>query len=54
MYHDFVEVTTESILEFTKQVGGNRAPVWDKNEVNEIVIAQVIKRSMLFHVTLLW
>ena len=40
-YHDFVEVATETILEHTKVVDGKVVPMWDREEVDEIVIAQV-------------
>lgn len=43
-YNDFVEAATESISEYTKVVDGKSVPVWNKEEVDEIVIAQVIFR----------
>ena len=36
-----MEVATETIMEYTKEVGGKHVPMWDKEEVDEIVIAQV-------------
>ena len=38
-YNDFVEVATEAIMEYAKEVGGRH--MWDNDEVEEIVIAQV-------------
>ncbi|XP_057380168.1 cytochrome P450 3A41-like [Daphnia carinata] len=43
-YHDFVEVATNAIMEYTKTVNGKEMPMWDREEVDEIVISQ----SMLF------
>lgn len=40
-YHDFIEVATEAIGEFTKDVDGVKKAMWEKEEVDEIVIAQV-------------
>lgn len=42
-YHDFIEMATEAIGEFSKDVNGEAKPMWEKDEVNEIVIAQVIQ-----------
>lgn len=40
-YHDFVEIATEAIMEYTKKVDGKEVPMWNREEVDEIVIAQV-------------
>ena len=40
-YHDFVEASTESIGDYTKEINGKTVPMWNKEEVDEIVIAQV-------------
>lgn len=40
-YHDFIEVATEAIMESTRTVGGESVPMWQQEEVDEIVIAQV-------------
>lgn len=42
-YHDFIEVATETISDYSKEVDGKKVPMWNREEVNEIVIAQVIK-----------
>ena len=41
-YHDFIELATESVSEITKEVNGSTVPVFTREEVDEIVIAQVI------------
>ncbi|XP_046646973.1 cytochrome P450 3A24-like [Daphnia pulicaria] len=43
-YNDFVEVATEAIMEHTKTVNGKQVPIWNREEVDEIVTSQ----SMLF------
>ncbi len=40
-YHDFVEAATETIMEYKKEVNGEMVPIWTREEVDEIVIAQV-------------
>ena len=40
-YHDFIETATEAILEHKKEVDGKTVPMWTKEEVEEIVVAQV-------------
>nr|CAH0107507.1 unnamed protein product [Daphnia galeata] len=49
-YHDFVEVATESIIEYTKTVGNKEVPSWNREEVDEIVTAQTefTKQSLFF------
>lgn len=39
-YDDFVEVATEAIIEYVQKIGEKH--MWNKEEVDEIVIAQVI------------
>ena len=46
-YHDFVEVATESIIEYTKTVGNKEVPSWNREEVDEIVTAQVTRSTSL-------
>ena len=41
-YHDFVEIAAEAINEYKKEVDGKEVPMWDKEEVDEIVIAQSV------------
>ena len=41
-YHDFIEVAREAIAEYTREVDGKQVPMWNEEEVDEIVIAQVI------------
>nr|CAH0107693.1 unnamed protein product [Daphnia galeata] len=41
-YNDFVEAATETISGYTKQVNGKTMPMWDKEEVDETVIAQSV------------
>lgn len=36
-----MEISAESIGHYTKQVDGKTVPMWDKEEIEEIVIAQV-------------
>ena len=45
-YHDFVEVATETIMEYTKQIGSQHTSMWGKEEVDEIVIAQVLNMKI--------
>ena len=40
-YYDFPETATESISSFTKQENGKTVPMWNKEQVDEIVAAQV-------------
>lgn len=40
-YHDFIEVATSAISSFTKVENGKEMPLWNMEEVNEIVTAQV-------------
>jgi len=40
-YHDFPEMATESISAYTKDENGKTTPMWTKEEVDEIVAAQV-------------
>lgn len=42
-----METATEAISEYTKEVGGRQVPMWDSDEVDEIVIAQVRRRHTL-------
>lgn len=43
-FNDFVEAAKETIIgAHTKQVNGETVPAWDKDEVDEIVIARVNK-----------
>lgn len=37
-----MEVATSAIMDYTKTVGGKEVPVWDREEVDEIVISQVL------------
>jgi len=39
-YHDFPEIATESISAYTKKENGKTVPMWNKEQVNEIVTAQ--------------
>jgi cytochrome P450 len=39
-YHDFVEVATEAIMDYTKEENGKKVPMWEREEVDEIVAAQ--------------
>jgi len=39
-YYDFPETATESISSFTKQENGKTVPMWNKEQVDEIVAAQ--------------
>ena len=41
-FHDFVEIASETINEYKKEVDGKEVPMWDKEEVDEIVIAQSV------------
>ncbi len=41
-YHDFIEIAMETITEYTININGKPLPKWNKSEVDEIVIAQVI------------
>ena len=40
-YYDFPETATESISSYTKQENGKTVPMWNKEQVDEIVAAQV-------------
>lgn len=40
-YHDFVEIAKNAIAGYTKIENGNEVPVWNKEEVDEIVTSQV-------------
>lgn len=40
-YHDFVEVATDAIMEYTKTIDGKEVPIWTREEVDEIVTSQV-------------
>lgn len=40
-YNDFVEAATESISAYTKEVNGKTVPMWEKEEVDEIIAAEV-------------
>ena len=40
-FHDFIEVATESVMNHTKEVDGKTVAMFDKEEVDEIIIAQV-------------
>ena len=40
-YNDFVEVATETIADYKKEVNGKTVPMWTKEEVDEIVASQV-------------
>lgn len=39
-YHDFPEMASESISAYTKEENGTTRPMWNKEEVDEIVAAQ--------------
>ncbi|KAI9552449.1 hypothetical protein GHT06_022815 [Daphnia sinensis] len=41
-YQDFVQVATEAITEYTKEVEGKSVPKWNVEEIEEIVIAQSV------------
>ena len=40
-YHDFPEMTRELITAYTKEVNGKKVPMWDGEEIDELVTAQV-------------
>ena len=40
-FHDFPEMAAESISAYTKEENGKTVPMWNKEQVNEIVTAQV-------------
>lgn len=40
-FHDFPETATESVSSYTKEENGQTNPMWTKEEVGEIVAAQV-------------
>ena len=40
-YNDFVEIAKNAIAGYTKIENGNEVPVWNKEEVDEIVTSQV-------------
>ena len=42
-------MATETIMEYTKEVGGKHMPMWGKEEVDEIVIAQVKKKVRIVY-----
>ncbi|XP_057379555.1 cytochrome P450 3A11-like [Daphnia carinata] len=41
-FYDFVETAKEAISQYTKQVNGETVPAWNKDGVDEIVIAQAV------------
>jgi len=43
-----VEAATETILDFKKEVDGKSVPMWTRDEVDEIVIAQVYLKKFIF------
>ena len=47
-YYDFVELATEAITEYTKQEKDKAVPKWNREEVEEIVIAQVLNFLVSF------
>jgi len=41
-YHDFPEMSRELITAYTKEVNGEKVPMWDGEEIDEIVTAQAV------------
>ena len=41
-FNDFIQIGTETISAVKKEVDGKVVPVWNEEEVDELVIAQVI------------
>jgi len=41
-YHDFPEMTRELITAYTKEVNGKKVPMWDGEEIDELVTAQAV------------
>ena len=40
-FHDFIELAGEAISDFTKEVDGKTVPLWSREEIDEIIMAQV-------------
>ncbi|EFX88290.1 hypothetical protein DAPPUDRAFT_311602 [Daphnia pulex] len=39
-FHDFIELADEAISDFTKEVDGKTVPMWSREEIDEIIMAQ--------------
>ncbi|XP_046636806.1 cytochrome P450 3A2-like [Daphnia pulicaria] len=39
-FNDFIEMADEAISDFTKEVDGKTVPMWSREEIDEIIIAQ--------------
>ena len=48
-YHDFIEIAREAIADYTREVDGKQVPMWNEEEVDEIVIAQVTQSTVSSH-----
>jgi cytochrome P450 family 3 subfamily A len=44
-FHDFIELADEAISDFTKEVDGETVPMWSREEIDEIIMAQVLYRT---------
>ena len=52
-FHDFPEMAAESISAYTKEENGKTVPMWNKEQVNEIVTAQASNNVLDFILQLL-
>ena len=44
-FHDFIELADEAISDFIKEVDGETVPMWSREEIDEIIMAQVLYRT---------
>lgn len=49
-FHDFAEIASETISEINKKDGDKVVPMWTKEEVDEIVVAQVKKEFLILKI----